>query len=412
MAKWRIVDGNLVDVDFDGTRIVNGRLLKGAGGDTGQSITLNQITNSTIAQALTVSTAISISITAVTNQTIVNSLTPVPGPVTIPINQIAETTITQSLTPVPGPAVIPINQIVDTTVAQTLTPVAGAVSVAINQITNTDIAQTLSVGGMTGINQIVTSDLPQTLNPIPAAGKFHELFTDNYADLPSNSFAKDEGLSEIVIGDGYEMDLTTTPEGASVSGDDKGVITVGTITVQNTIEYKIYDASTGNLGAADNITVDPPLSNINQIVNTTVPQSLTPIQPITATINQITHTTIANSLGLIQNQTIAINQVVLTDIPQTLSIGIATSVTVENITGGANLTSLSYVVFSAADIGDAGTTIIKRGNDETTDSNGNLVIDLTGLNVALGKTLTIVITNYTTDPALTDRGAVCFADAA
>ena len=90
----------------------------------------------------------------------------------------------------------------------------------------------------------------------------------------------------------------------------------------------------------------------------------------------------------------------------------ATTITVAAITGGADLTTLSYAVFSAARIGVVGTTLIKQGEDETTDSNGDLVVDLTGLGVALGTTLTIIITNYTTAPALTDRGAVCFADAA
>jgi len=87
----------------------------------------------------------------------------------------------------------------------------------------------------------------------------------------------------------------------------------------------------------------------------------------------------------------------------------ATSITVSSITGGPDLTSLSYVVFDAADIGSA--NIIKQANDETTDSNGDLIIDLTGLGVLDATVLTIVISNYTTAPALTNRGAVCFGTA-
>jgi len=87
----------------------------------------------------------------------------------------------------------------------------------------------------------------------------------------------------------------------------------------------------------------------------------------------------------------------------------ATSITVSAITGGEDLSTLSYVVFDASDVGSA--SIIKQANDETTDSNGDMVIDLTSLGVPEGTLLTVVITNYTTAPALTNRGAVCFGTA-
>jgi len=88
----------------------------------------------------------------------------------------------------------------------------------------------------------------------------------------------------------------------------------------------------------------------------------------------------------------------------------ATTITVEGITGGASLSSLSYCVFDAADIGSA--SLIKQANDEETDANGDLTIDLTGLSVSLDTALTIVITNYTTTPSDSDRGAVCYGTAA
>jgi len=88
----------------------------------------------------------------------------------------------------------------------------------------------------------------------------------------------------------------------------------------------------------------------------------------------------------------------------------ASSITISAITGGEDLTSLSYVVFDAADLGAV--NIIKQANDETTDSNGDLVIDISGLSVLIGTTLTVVISNYTTAPIATNRGAVCFGTAA
>lgn len=96
----------------------------------------------------------------------------------------------------------------------------------------------------------------------------------------------------------------------------------------------------------------------------------------------------------------------------TVAAPAATTITVSDITGGADLATLSYAVFSAARIGVVGTTLIKQGEDETTDSNGDLVIDLTGLSVSVGTVLTIVITNYTTTPTETNRAAVCYGTAA
>jgi len=87
----------------------------------------------------------------------------------------------------------------------------------------------------------------------------------------------------------------------------------------------------------------------------------------------------------------------------------ATSITVSGITGGADLTSLSYVVFDTADIGTG--SIIAQANDETTDSNGDLVIDLTSLGVSAGTVLTIIITDYTIGPSTSNRAAVCYGTA-
>jgi len=92
------------------------------------------------------------------------------------------------------------------------------------------------------------------------------------------------------------------------------------------------------------------------------------------------------------------------------AIADATTITVASIVGGADLASLSYVVFDQADLGAV--SIIKQANDETTDASGDLVIDITGLSVPLGTVLTIVISNYTTTPTATNRGAVCYGTAA
>ena len=87
----------------------------------------------------------------------------------------------------------------------------------------------------------------------------------------------------------------------------------------------------------------------------------------------------------------------------------ATSITIPAITGGEDLTSMSYVLFNDADIGTA--SVIKQANDEATDSNGDWVINLTRLGVLDSTVLTVVISNSTTAPTDTNRGAVCFGTA-
>ena len=86
----------------------------------------------------------------------------------------------------------------------------------------------------------------------------------------------------------------------------------------------------------------------------------------------------------------------------------ATSITIR-VTGGENLTSLSYCVFDGPDVGIA--SLIKQGNDESTDSNGDLVIDITGLGVMEDDILTVVINNYTALPTTSNRVAGCFGTA-
>lgn len=89
---------------------------------------------------------------------------------------------------------------------------------------------------------------------------------------------------------------------------------------------------------------------------------------------------------------------------------ITASITISGISGGENLSSLSYAVFSEADIGSA--TLIKQGNDGSTDENGDLFIDLTGTGVLNGTVLTVLIDDYTTAPTGASKGAICYGTAA
>lgn len=85
----------------------------------------------------------------------------------------------------------------------------------------------------------------------------------------------------------------------------------------------------------------------------------------------------------------------------------ASSVTATvRIAGGANLTGLAYTVFDGYDMGTS--PILKQGNDETTDADGDLTIDLVGTGASNGDPVTIVVSDYTTSPSAASSGAVCY----
>jgi hypothetical protein len=160
-------------------------------------------------------------------------------------------------------------------------------------------------------------------------------------------------------------------------------------------------SSSGNLAGTGSLAANEPLAF-------TTSGTLVPPAGAMSAASALEITTSGNLKGL---GSLAGAELITFSDSATLSTqGGATTITVSGITGGADLTSLSYVVFNQADIGSA--SIIKQANDETTDSNGDLVIDLTGLGVSAGTVLSIVITNYTTAPAASNRGAVCFGTAA
>lgn len=82
---------------------------------------------------------------------------------------------------------------------------------------------------------------------------------------------------------------------------------------------------------------------------------------------------------------------------------------VSGIQGGESLAGLTYCVFDGYDLSAA--PILRRGVDESTDENGDLVVNLAGYGLANGDPLTIIISNYTDSPISTSRAAVCYTTA-
>lgn len=82
------------------------------------------------------------------------------------------------------------------------------------------------------------------------------------------------------------------------------------------------------------------------------------------------------------------------------------SATVAGITGGASLTGLDYAVFAGHDISTM--TLLTQGAGASTDVSGNLTIALTGLAGNNGDPLLILLGDWTTTVAGTNKAAVCY----
>ena len=79
------------------------------------------------------------------------------------------------------------------------------------------------------------------------------------------------------------------------------------------------------------------------------------------------------------------------------------------VANGINLSSLTWSVFDSYDLSVA--NLIKQGIGESTNASGLLDIDLSGVDVANGAPLSIVITDYTTSPTVSSNAAVCYTTA-
>ena len=92
---------------------------------------------------------------------------------------------------------------------------------------------------------------------IPGPGKFAIDFTVNYNLLDTNSpFAGNPNFQDIVVGDACAFDALTTPDSLNVYMSGDGVFTVDfPVIATQTFDYYIYDASDGNRGTTEQITI-------------------------------------------------------------------------------------------------------------------------------------------------------------
>lgn len=102
-------------------------------------------------------------------------------------------------------------------------------------------------------------DFTTNIAPVGMTGV---LSTTTYAGIPSNSYLYDDSISAgyielagLIAGDYIVLDDVTAPDGASVSSDGAGVVTVGPISTDNTFSAYILDSSDGTNGSAATVTV-------------------------------------------------------------------------------------------------------------------------------------------------------------
>ncbi len=340
------------------------------------NISVGQAAETDTAQALTVSQATLIAVGQATETALSQSISALPGVISLSVGQANETDAAQVVTPQQG-AVISVGQAVETDTSQTISPVPGASAITVGRVAETNTAQTVT--------------------PIPSAGQFHKIFTVDYAGLPTNSFAYGiPELSGIVIGDGYQMDLLTTPDSHSVSGDSEGVITIGgTLTQPQTIDYTIYDYSDSTIGLPGTITVLPETKVISvaQVTETDTAQAINPVPgAVTVSVAQVTETDTAQSISPQQGAVIAVNQAAETDTAQAISpvpglVNISVNQVTETDTA-KNITPQQGTVISIGQVSETDTAqTISQVPGTATISVGQALETDTALSVSVGSSI-------------------------
>lgn len=334
------------------------------------NISVGQILESDIAQSVTVTTQTNVAVGQVSESNTAQAAASLQG-IGVAVSQITETNISQAITVV-SPVTIAVGQVIETDTTQSIILIQGG-TVSVGQASETNTAQsiTAALSNIIAVGQVTETNITQPVNSIPSTGQFHKIFTLDYGSLPTNSFAYGvPELSGILAGDGYQMDLVTSPDSHSLSGDSEGVITVGgTLTQIQTANYTIYDASDDTIGSAGVLTIIPPTQTISvgqvgeintaqavtvvpgpatiivgQVTESDITQPTTIATAISLVVSQVTETDTAQPAILFTGQIITAAQVVETSTVQVITLSTQTNVTVAQVTE-AN-TSQPVVVFT------------------------------------------------------------------
>ena len=280
-----------------------------------------------------------------------------------------------------------------------------------------------------GDSQAVTSDGQQSVSwtGLSASTEYypHYLFLDKqgrYSNVATGtSFTTDSGGGggdhDLLADDVESASEVTSPsvgqEHALLADDTESASEVTSPTVGQVHALLADDVesasevSSPTLAEADHELLADDVESASEVSSPAVGQVHALLADDVESASEVSSPEVGQEHGLLADDVESASEV---SSPTAAIAGPATSVTVYGITGGGDLSSLSYCVFDGADIGTA--SIIKQANDEETNASGDLTIDITGLGATEGEVLTIVITNYTTTPSDSDRGAVCYGTAA
>jgi len=185
--------------------------------ETGQTITVNQVTETNIAQAIAAGIgAVSILVGQVTEADIPQPVTPL-NALIIEVGQVVENNTAQSLTALAGNLDIPVNQVTENNTAQVLTVVQG-VNLTVNQVIETNIAQAVTVGfgGVSiPVNQVLETNIAQPITVLQgveiAVGQVTEtdlaqsITVQTQISIPVNQVVETDIAQPVVVFSGEQL---------------------------------------------------------------------------------------------------------------------------------------------------------------------------------------------------------------
>lgn len=126
---------------------------------------------------------------------------------------------------------------------------------------------------------------------------------------------------------------------------------------------------------------------------------------LSATVGQATEAQTSQTVGRAKAR--SVGQSVETNAAQGVTKATTTTLTITGITGGADLSGLQWLVLDAQDFSTA--SIALKGTGETTDSSGNLVIDLEGSGLTNGASVWYSVKDAAGNNAAQGPGTVVVA---
>lgn len=241
-----------VAIDGHPSNVVTSASFATTAGGGGQSISVGQVLETDLAQAVTMVPGVtSISVGQASETDLAQSLS-IAASIIIAVGIVSETDLAQAVTVSPGAITISVGQVFETDLAQTVTPVQGVQNVAVGQVSETDLAQavTVSPGAITiAVGQASETDLAQTITPVPTISISVGQVTET--DL-AQTITPVPGASTIAVGQVFETDLA---QAITLASQAYGALTGNAFArftaSQSDVVIRLFDPITGDAIALD-----------------------------------------------------------------------------------------------------------------------------------------------------------------